>query len=233
MSRQTKFCKIMSLQWAMVWMLLPTACGHLTFAVPIDLLTGQIDAITKKRRYDQCENIRDFVAGERLWMFFELVIAVAFWGWNCWLHGFSNGVSLEGLGAVFLPYTVASFVFMVFTQGAHITESSQVDIADTQDKSWAKRQAVTAVVFKPESYIWAFVSGSLNMQALHHILPGVSASHYRDLYPRFQRVCKKHGVEVTEVPGISAFFCGFLNWINDLSLDLVELEGLDAAKKTS
>jgi fatty acid desaturase len=235
MSRSTAFSKVFSFQWAMVWLVLPTACAHLTFIVPMDLLTGQIDVITKKRRYEQCENIEDLVAEEIAWIGSELAFAWAFLLWNFWVHGVSNGVTIEGLGSVALAYTISSLLLIVFTQGAHIQAECQVDVVETQDKSWAKRQALTAVVFKPDSSFWALVSGSLNMQALHHILPGVSASHYQHLWPRFRIVCKKHGVKIKEVCGVASFFGGFLDWINELSQDLNELvkqEGLDVGKKT-
>jgi hypothetical protein len=225
-TRLSKFNWIHNLQWLLVWLVLPTAVGHLTLVVPMDLLTGQIDAITGTKRYQECENVEDFVAGERAWIAGELALSSTFLLWNIWLHGFSQGFSLEGLACVALAYTMSSIIFMIFSQGAHIQEECQKPVVQSVERSWAKNQVDCALVFQPRSKFWAIVSGGLNMQALHHILPGISASHLCDLYPRFLSVCKKHGVEVKEVSGVGPFFGGFTQWVTKLAQDLdITLEG--------
>lgn len=89
------------------------------------------------------------------------------------------------------------------------------DVGD--ETSWAKRQVMTAVSFKAESYLWLFLSGGLNMQGLHHLLPGIGSYHLIDMWPEFRKVCRKHGVDLKESPNVREFFGGFLNWIGDLS----------------
>jgi fatty acid desaturase len=221
-TRLSGFTKVNNFQWLWVWLVLPTAAAHLLFIVPMDLLTGQLDAITGKKRYHQAENLEDFVAAEHLWIAVELVACWIFLLWNLYLHGVSNGFSLEGVGCVALAYTMSSMLLIIFTQGAHIQEECQEPKLSEAllDKSWAKRQALTAVAFQPKSKFWTNASGGLNMQALHHIMPGISASHLYDLYPRFLEVCKKHSVEVKEVNGLGAFFGGFLTWVHELAQDL-------------
>merc|ERR1712136_273282 len=128
---------------------------------------------------------------------------------NLYAHGF-----LLGSGRLVASWTCASYLFIVFTQGAHM----QASCHDAGDEiSWAKRQVMTAVSFKPESYLWLFLSGGLNMQGLHHVVPGIGSSHLIDMWPEFRKVCRKHGVPLKESPNVGEFFCGFLNWIGDLS----------------
>ena len=77
------------------------------------------------------------------------------------------------------------------------------DVGD--ETSWAKRQVMTAVSFKAESYLWLFLSGGLNMQGLHHLLPSIGSYHLIDMWPEFRKVCRKHGVDLKETLGCCSF----------------------------
>ena len=46
------------------------------------------------------------------------------------------------------------------------------------------------------------MSGGLNMQALHHVLPGVCSCHLTALYPRFEQICAKHNVTICKRRGL-------------------------------
>merc|ERR1719374_159133 len=133
-SRLTKFIGMFGYQAHVIFFVIPTAVAHLLFVVPLDLLAGTIDAVTGTQRYQQCQNLGDFVVRKRL----------------------------------------------VLTQGAHMHASCH-DVGD--ETSWAKRQVMTAVSFKAESYLWLFLSGGLNMQGLHHLLPSIGSYHLIDMWP--------------------------------------------------
>lgn len=216
-SRFTHYVNTFRMQWALIWFALPTAVAHLLLVVPLDLLTKYIDPITKTRRYQQCENVDDLVAGAHWSMLFEFIVSLGWAILNLSVHGI-----VKGFCRLAVSYSISSILFIFFTQGAHLQETCQEVDKEAHDRSWGKRQVSTSVCFQPESIFWWLASGGLNMQALHHILPTVSATHLRDLYPRFRQVCKKHDVELKEVPGIVCFFRGFLNWVAELANEDIE-----------
>jgi fatty acid desaturase len=63
-------------------------------------------------------------------------------------------------------------------------------------------QARTAVDYSSDSHLWRFLTGGLNVQTLHHVLPGVSNCHYTALYPKYEAVCRKHGVQLAQRRGV-------------------------------
>lgn len=84
---------------------------------------------------------------------------------------------------------------------------------------WLREQIAYTVDFSPESRFWHYCSGGLNMQTFHHVFPGISHDHLRQMYPNFLAVCKKHHVEVREVGGFVEFCRGFTGWITSLSAE--------------
>jgi len=181
---------------------------HLQIIVPQDLLTGQIDAISGERRYGQCENIADFVAGARRSILAELLLSVSWPVVNIYVNGLGCWWQLT------LSYSISSYIFVLITQGAHLNADSQKAVAD---QSWAKKQVSTSVNFHPTSHFWWLASGGLNMQSLHHLVPDIGSSHLMDLWPKFSDICIKHNVELKVSGGILPFFGGFRNWLGELS----------------
>lgn len=212
-TRFSRYCPQFAFQAMSVFAVLPTSVCHLMFVVPLDLLTRYVDPVTHTRRYEQCENVDDLVEGAKVSMLIEFVLSLAWLLSLAAVHGFAKASKWLAMS-----YSIASFCFIVFTQGAHLQEDCMTD-KDAADRSWAKRQVLTAVNFDPDSLFWSMASGGLNTQAIHHILPTVSACHLRGMYPRFREVCEKHGVDLKEASGIRAFFGGFLGWVAMLATD--------------
>jgi fatty acid desaturase len=225
-TRFEKFGKIFRYQWLLIWVALPTSVCHLTLVVPMDLLTRAVDMVTMKRRYEQCENVDDFTAGAKVWIGVEMALSFSFMVSILVAHGL-----IKGFAWLSVSYSIASALFILMTQGAHLHEKCMV-VKDVGDRSWAKRQVQTAINFQPDSQFWLFASGGLNMQALHHILPPISSSHLRDMYPKFKEVCEKHNIKLLEASGMKAFFGGFLNWVSELSNDMEEKDAAYRAKMT-
>ena len=56
--------------------------------------------------------------------------------------------------------------------------------------------------------VLTFLSGALNYQTVHHLLPSVSQYHYPAIAPIVQQVCKEYGVKYTHIPTFTeAFMC--------------------------
>lgn len=198
------------LQWLTIFLVLPTAVGHLLFVVPMDLLTGLFDPITETKRYEQAENLEDFVANHRTVITLEFLGCILWFVANLYVQGLSTGTY-----RLILAYSIASFWFIGMTQGAHLQEGCHFE--KSRYSSWAKRQAATSLNFCPDSHFWSFMSGGLNVQSLHHVIPVIGSSHFVDLYPKFKVICAKHGLELQEVQSATGFFAGFLNWVSMLS----------------
>jgi len=93
---------------------------------------------------------------------------------------------------VLVPYMVSSLCFMTVTQISHIQEACQnANVAHEPDAY--KRQVMTSMDYSPDSRLVGFLTGGLNMQSIHHVLPSISSTHYRKMYPKFREVCIKHG----------------------------------------
>lgn len=209
-SRLTGWVKTFAMQWLSIFFVLPTSVGHLMFVVPSDLLSGQLDAITGKRRYDQCENLEDFVARHRLTIWLEFLFCFGWIVLNVYFQG------LTAAPRLIVAFMLSSWLFIVVTQGAHLQEPCHVKKGDF-NKSWAMRQTATSVNFRPDSLFWNIATGGLNMQSLHHVVPVVGSSHLMDLYPKYKVICQKHGVDLKEASSIVTFFGGFLSWICELA----------------
>lgn len=226
-TRLSRWHKQFKLQWLSVWVALPTTVLHLSFVVPMDLLTGYIDPVTGTKRYEQCGNVEDLVAGARWSIILEFVLSFSLMPIMFYYHGLVTGFCWLAV-----LYSFSSLLFVVFTQGAHLQEQCMSPLEEA-DKSWGKRQVLTSLNFSPDSFFWSLASGGLNMQALHHILPTISSSHLMDMYPRFKEVCAKHNVGLKESDDIFSFFKGFYDWIKELSNEDPLLDNVDDDKASN
>lgn len=201
--------KVFRLQWLTIFVILPTTVGHLLFIVPIDLLCRTVCPITGKKRYQECENVEDLVNRNFMSIFLEWVACFSWFLANV----YSSGL-LTGCHRLFTSYGVASIMFIVFTQGAHLQDQCMLG---KDDPSWAKRQAATSVNFSPASRFWGLMSGGLNVQSIHHVAPIVGSNHLRDIFPEFKKVCEKHDVPLHEASDVLDFSRGFVRWITELA----------------
>jgi len=132
-------------------------------------------------------------------LWFHMITFLVFGAMQYYLHG--GGI--KGIAFALGPYLGANVCFIVFTQVSHIQEGCQTDEAlDSGD--FFKTQAQTSMDYSEDSKFWNFMSGGLNVQALHHCLPWVSCCHYTDLYPKFLETCKRHGVQPQSAPNLLA-----------------------------
>jgi fatty acid desaturase len=117
----------------------------------------------------------------------------------------------------FIPWFLASLIFIVVTQISHIQENT-LDIPPEEKKKmhWSINQVYSTVDYSQESRLVGFLTGGLNTQILHHLIPGVHSSHYPDLYPEFRKICKKHDVKIMENPSFLSSLRCYLKWIYKL-----------------
>lgn len=111
------------------------------------------------------------------------------------VYSFAAFGFVKGLLFILLPWGACSMLFILFTQVSHI----QPDVQAAEllhEPDFFKRQATTSCDYGVTSPLARVASGGLNTQALHHSLPYISSCHYSDLYPGFEAVCVRHGVQI-------------------------------------
>jgi len=71
---------------------------------------------------------------------------------------------------------------------------------DHVNMDWALLQLQTTMDYAHDSYFTTFITGALNYQIVHHLVPYVSQIHYPKIAPIIKDICKKHGVEYNYLP---------------------------------
>ena len=97
----------------------------------------------------------------------------------------------SGIGLGLVPYASASLCFMFITQISHIQEDCQSERTMNEPDPY-KRQAMTSLDYGAHSSLVSFLTGSLNVQSVHHTLPSISLVHYTALYDKFHAICVTH-----------------------------------------
>ncbi|PNH06950.1 putative Delta(5) fatty acid desaturase C [Tetrabaena socialis] len=69
--------------------------------------------------------------------------------------------------------------------------------AKVEQDTYTLSQFHSGIVLQ-ESYLWSYLTIGLNMQSLHHIVPGVSYSQLTSMYPKYRAICAKHGIRLLE-----------------------------------
>lgn len=127
----------------------------------------------------------------------------------------------RGVLLTLLPYALTSIIFMIVTQISHVQEPCQ-DPSNLEDPDFFKRQVRTSLDYAVDSDVWRFLTGGLNLQSIHHVLPSVSSCHYTALYPEFHRLCQKHNCLPPRKPTIVAALMSHLAFVFRLGTTKVD-----------
>lgn len=82
-----------------------------------------------------------------------------------------------------------SFVFMIFTQINHLTNETM-----KFDKNYYIHQIINSHNIAPNSYVMYLISGGLNMQIEHHIIPSCNSCNLYKIQPHIEELCKRHKI---------------------------------------
>jgi fatty acid desaturase len=160
--------------------------------------------------FDKCHNTvpnRNSILKEFSFQFiFQLLITLFYW-----FYPFIAGFSYPFI-FVIIPQIIGSLIFFFISQISHINEKSQLySTNELRKMHWSKNMIFTSVDYCTHSFICYFLTGGLNMQSLHHLIPSVNSSRYYDLYPEFRKICKKYNYNVVE---LNSFTCALKNYFN-------------------
>lgn len=178
------------------------------------------DATLEKRLRAGFGSIRRMSVNGFLWV---IAMAVPIHAW-C-KYGFTTRGTFFGL----LPYVASSFFFMIVTQVSHVQRETQRHEAAHND-DFFKAQAMTSLDYSIDSPLWCFLTGGLNTQSVHHVLPSVHSSHYLDLYPKFAAICKKHNCEPQNARDLGHAFAMHIQYVYELGEEGSNNELAKAAK---
>ena len=110
---------------------------------------------------------------------------------------FAFGLCLKAFFFALWPYMIGSLLFITVTQISHIQEETQRQAAWPH---WSHQMVDTSLDYSQDSALVTLLTGGLNMQGLHHCVPGLSSSRFQQVYPIYRALCQKHGLVIHEAP---------------------------------
>jgi len=137
-----------------------------------------------------------FWAGKAFFFFWQLVLPG--------LLGvpFKHTVMCHIVGEV-----VGSWYLAIAFQANHVAEDIEFQTISEGGaclEDWAVMQARTTQDYGHGSLATFVLTGGLNYQVVHHLLPGVSQLHYKDIQPIVKKTCEDFGVTYNHRPTFAA-----------------------------
>ncbi len=127
-----------------------------------------------------------FRISKGFYCFYMLVLPIYFLG-------------LKGFIGFWVTLLVCGFFIAIVFQLAHIQPTSNFPSKEeTKEKPWSVSQLEETTDFATGnglfSRIISWFFGGLNFQTVHHLFPGISHVHYRDLSPIVEETAKDHAL---------------------------------------
>ena len=118
-----------------------------------------------------------------------------------------------------IPSIVASLIFIVVTQASHLSHQ-QLQVAQgpkgiLAPGEWGRCQALASLNYQPNSLLYTALTGGLNLQSVHHLLPFVHSWRLHKIWPLLQRRLKALGIDLPEAPSLC---CAFSSYVQQLKL---------------
>jgi len=86
------------------------------------------------------------------------------------------------------------------------------------DMDWAVMQIVTTIDYAHGSWWTTKLTGALNHQAVHHLLPEISQAHYMEIAPVVRQTCAEFNVPYVVLPTFWDAFKAHINHLRTLGL---------------
>jgi linoleoyl-CoA desaturase len=102
----------------------------------------------------------------------------------------------------FLNGIALVFVFLT----GHLTEDASFPKVENAgiENNWAVHVIQTTGDYSPDSKIFRWFIGSLNLHVAHHLFPKICHVHYNKITPIIKSVAAKHGYSYIEMPSFNA-----------------------------
>ena len=141
----------------------------------------------------------------------RIAVAASLFVWPFLLFSFWKAVAFA-----LVPMLILGELFAFFSQVNHVTEPN-VSAAGESRSNWYESQVRTSCSYATDSYLAFILSGGLNLQIEHHLLPGVNHAHLFRLAPQIRAICAKHGVRYHTYPTFRAAFAAHVALIRQLA----------------
>jgi len=115
-----------------------------------------------------------------------------------------------------IPSMTLSAIFVANAQINHLNEENEH--SNSQSSDFFIHQAQTSTSFSTGSYLAFFLTGGLNLQIEHHLLPGVNHWHLFKMSSAIRHVCAKHGVVYTHRESFTEAFQAHLKFNESLAV---------------
>jgi len=152
----------------------------------------------------------NFWAGKGFFFFWQLMLpgllGVPFW------HVLMVHAVAEAVGSWYLAISF---------QANHVadeTEFQQIDASGHCNEDWAIMQARTTQDYGHGSTLTFYLTGGLNYQVVHHLLPGVSQLHYKEIQPIVRQTCQDFGVKYNHRPTFAVAVLSHLRHLYKMGL---------------
>jgi len=153
-------------------------------------------------------NLSTFFLGKIFYVFYRLVLPIYFTGLQetFWLY----------LTAEFVLSYYLAFVFQV----NHVVSQVSWPVVNTEknlvEMDWAKSQVETTIDYGHGCSWTHFLSGALNYQSVHHLVPYCSQYFYPQIAPIVQQACQEYGVRYVVLPNFWVAFKEHINYLRSL-----------------
>ena len=150
-----------------------------------------------------------FWVGKALWFVWQLVFPLML------------GVSFKHMMFCHVIAEMSgSFYLAIAFQANHVAE--EIEFQNVKEGAhaddWAEMQARTTQDYGHGSWATFLLSGGLNYQVVHHLLPGVSQLHYMAIQPIVKKTCEEFGVKYNCQPSFWTAARSHINHLYTLSL---------------
>jgi fatty acid desaturase len=121
----------------------------------------------------------------------------------------------------FVPITIFSLLFMACSQvnhhGAEMSAGGAAAGGAAPPRNWYAHQVATSHTIAPASPFAFWISGGLNLQIEHHVLPTVNHWHLRRLQPAVEAAARKHGVAYPRSETIAEAFAKLYEHVSEMA----------------
>jgi fatty acid desaturase len=110
---------------------------------------------------------------------------------------------------------VSSAIFTVVTQASHLNEIT-LEVAQGNRGIMApgqggRCQALSSINYHPDSFLWTVLTGGLNLQSVHHLLPCVYSWRLRKIWPILrERLAEELNIVLPELPSVWAAYLEYI-----------------------
>ena len=103
---------------------------------------------------------------------------------------YQNGF-LSGMAFTVMTHCIVGFMYGIVFSVSHMNMQAEIN----PEGSFYEKQLKTTVTWKPQSYLWNYLTGGLNHQIEHHLNPKIPSFYYPSLKPDIVKKYKMYKQE--------------------------------------